>query len=624
MPDSKEGSPGAGAAGGAKEPPAAPGAKGDDYKIGDFQGSGNTVQQNSNNTQTNIGTQINVQSGPAAADIAAEVAKALGKMGPGGFGPDQFYGYPQGIYHGPSPQGAGSPASTQPTKLPETQEELEQWYYGLTVSERCFVQAAAVLIGAPVDDISWAAYQLYEPILRARKARAGDANYYLAEEASLKSSELYARTHTVVHRVDHTPRLYWQVDDEEKNKDFPLLVLHFVVNEAQSIKGLSVAPPGEGFLDQVERWPDEFINKNDECSWRAARALGTIWHERGPARLESQANRWAENDDKQYWEYAASLLAGAYEAEQYDQRSNDEAARSSDVLRILDEWVELSSIGKQCAAASAYRLIGRESREIALDGLEKLFQFSEEQLNEGEVSLPRDVFIGVARGYLTLARIGSLRQVLGRLGAISQRFAQNRNLAREKKNFKAIDYQRWVGLHVAFVAFLVIADESSAAVKKNVRATYSLTAPLPENPKLPDDQGRDVLLAGLLTKAEAAWRQSITRLLCAELLEKEHKLALDQMRKWADLVLQIPGSQGELAEKAYEEFLVDVGWTLKLWSDKLFKAGFTMPRAVQIYKSGLERWQAEGDNRESSNGESSERAFRLRHLAWRVLSNLGV
>src|SRR5260370_26570507 len=48
----------------------------------------------------------------------------------------------------------GNESEVSPIKLPETEEEFSQWYYGLGDYEQYYVQTAAILYGAPAHEVS--------------------------------------------------------------------------------------------------------------------------------------------------------------------------------------------------------------------------------------------------------------------------------------------------------------------------------------------------------------------------------------------------------------------------------------------------------------------------------------
>ncbi len=531
--------------------------------------------------------------------------------------------------------------STQAAQLPQTPEALEEWYYEkLTLSERCFVQAAAVLHGAPVYEIAKAGAMLFAPIQKAwlqeslllgevEESAATRLVERLVQELlhPPKPEQLYASTHTIIRKINGSPRLYWKDVSPNGTSAFRQRVLHFVAERASSFKDLCMVPPGQSFLDQLRRWPDEFSSESEECSWRAANVLGAIWYMLDTNRLRTQANLWAASSRQSNWRHAAWLLDGAFEMEQGTSGNlSEDKSTSSTVLDIVEEWVEdaylPSEAGKGCAAADFYGLIGRRTPEIALKGLEHLMELpeGEEQGNRAFLLL-----IFVVTNYVYLARTGRVREVMEYLAELADRQSHQRNLAEEKKNEQFAELQRRVNLGTVFAAFFVIASYSLSAVEEDTPTSYSPSQPFPERPALPDKQGRDVLLMGLLARHEGHWRFHIARLLCAALLDGEAEGASELLRHWAEIVLQgVPQGHNPAADPAvqtYERFLVDVWGLLRMWCSELRGKGFNKQKEFDGFKDRMRNWQKESGSSKKP-GKSPELAARLGELVQRVLPQL--
>ncbi|MBV9227945.1 MAG: hypothetical protein JOZ18_01435, partial [Chloroflexi bacterium] len=532
-------------------------------------------------------------------------------------------------------------AKTGVKALPRNEKEIEHWYYReLNTRERCFVQAAAVLHGAPLRAISEATRELYAPLKeqdeareearktqekpqpstpppaafqvpdappssvsdflvriysliqqeeRARVAQSNTTEEVMAPPPPVESSSdsintLLERTHTYTRRVNGATRLFWQDADENGLSHFSVDLLRFLSREA-SMEDMFGSQPDQSFLDIIGQWPTKY---QGERSWRSASALGIIWwHQDARNFLWRQANKWAKSQQEQDWERAAALLDGAYQIER------DTDAVSSSVLQLLEQWISTThqaqnERGEGYAAARAYALIGRKSPEIALKGLERLLRFPQPQAtNEGPRYPPEDLFVFGVLKYVDLVRSGHVRQVLKHLADQAERYAHWQGNAQIKGERRENTNQRSVALYVIFTAFFLVASCSLSAVDNMVSANYSTSERLSDHPACPDGEGRDILLAGLLTKAEQPdWQDQLATLLCALIMEKNYQPALYLLRRWGEIVLQNKGANAAF-EVTYAQFLVKVGELIQIWSAD---RGSGQLFAFGTYRYGLTLW----------------------------------
>jgi len=541
----------------------------------------------------------------------------------------------------------GAGAKTSVKALPRNEKEIEHWYYQeLSVRERCFVQAAAVLHGAPLRAISEATRELYAPLKaqdeareetrkaqekpqpstpppaafhvpdvppssvsdflvriysliqqeeRVRLTQSNTSEEVMASPLPVESpsesiNTLLERTHTYTRRVNGATRLFWQDADESGLSRFSVDLLRFLAREA-SMEDMFGSQLDQRFLDIIGQWPTKY---QGERSWRSASALGVIWwHQDARTFLWRQANKWAKSQQEQDWERAAALLDGAYQVERDTMQANAADGVSSSVLQLLNQWISTAhqaktERGEGYAAARAYGLIGRKSPEIALKGLERLLRFPQLQAtNEGPCYPPEDLFVFGVLKYVDLVRSGHIRQVLKHLADEAERYAHWQGVSQIKGEHRENANQRSVALFVIFTAFFLVVSCSLSAVDHMVSATYSTSEQLSAHPSCPDSEGRDILLAGLLTTAEQPyWQDQLATLLCALIMEKNYQPALYLLRRWGEIVLQYNSANSAL-EETYAQFLVKIGELIQTWSAH---RGAAQHFAFGTYKYGLTLW----------------------------------
>jgi hypothetical protein len=507
--------------------------------------------------------------------------------------------------------------------LPESDKEMAHWYYQeLSESDRCFVQAAAVLHGAPLGDVAEATKELYAPlkerdktrsaqvpevappvalspsstiseVLMSEWMRATQANASKGESVPLSVTDpslgsvhsLLERTHTYTLRVNGAMRLQWQDADASGLSHFSVDLLRFLARES-AMEDMFGPQSGQRFLDIIGQWPVKYTG---ERSWRSASALGVIWwHQNARKLLWGRANEWARSEQEQDWEHAAALLDGAYQVERDTMKTGADNAGNSAVLQLLNQWVATAHQvekegGEGYAAARAYALIGRKSPEIALKGLDRLLLFDQPQsLNEEPRYPPEDLYVFSVFKYVDIVRSGHIRQVLKHLAENAESHAHWRGRRRENR------HQSTVALQITFAVFFLTAACSLSAVDKHVPASYTLGKRLPNYPSCPDSKGRDILLAGLLARAERHfWQDQLATLLCAIIIEKNHQPALYLLRRWGEIVLKDKSKDASTIEEAYAQFLVKVGKLILAWSAD---RGPGRSFAIGTYKHGLSLW----------------------------------
>ncbi len=500
------------------------------------------------------------------------------------------------------------------TKLPETEEEFSNWYYSLSDYEQCYVQVAAVLHGTPAHEVSKRADILYkrltEHIAKLESSllpgpqssderetqQRGTARFSDTFLHKLPGRELRVNTHTIVQRIDGVERLYWQDIDSHGLSTFGLHLLAFLASEF-----ISRGEHGQISLKVLEDWSKE---SSDEVSWKAARSYGVVLWCHNTDRLRSIAEEWAKVYSLRSRRRTAELLDGAFEIERLKTDTSGTERTSSVVLSLMNTWIDrvhaefgkatlganMASINLGCTVASAYGWIGKRSPEIALDGLERLLKLPQSRATD-EMS---SIFAAGVSTYVTLIWSGHVRYVLERLASNADQLSHQRDLPRKVDERQQYRRHREIRLNATLEAFFLIAAASLTELRDNHTTSYSLTEPFPTNPAIPDPHGRDVLLAGIFSAGDV--RENITILLSAAIVEQKSRLAFGLLRYWAEVVLEVSGTQDkELSEiyLSFQQFMVNLGKTVDKWCLDLEKQGLRSPQAIDAFKNRLERWKIE-------------------------------
>ncbi len=494
----------------------------------------------------------------------------------------------------------GDDATVKTADLPKTDAELAKWYYELSAYDKCFVQAMAVFEGASVREITYATGKLYEPVLQVAalansQQSPSPSSPKLAASDDISLSERMRRTHTQIRRVSRGSRLFWQ-DHARGVSQFKVRVLHFIAEEVHMWYG-SI------FLDQLQIWAEELTDENGP---RAVQALGAIWwHE--AERLQQIANIWTR-DEK--WYRAAYLLDGAYEVDRSTFGDAADDANKSPVLWLVQKWAKESRLlgevnrNRGCAAALTYTLIGERSPALALRGLDSLLDLpqSHPQSQEEPEGIAEDVYAAVVLGYVDLAIYGQLREVLQHFARRLELISYRRLPLTEMKLHKRIHYraQRQLQLIAMLDAFSHIANVSFQVSGKRDWVSYNLDKPLPSSISLTNNDGREILLVGILTGS--SWREHISTLLCTALIEKLGDFAFAVLRFWADIVLKDQGPAPHRVRRAYVEFVVELGTKVRTWCNHLVALGFPRPSTPETFRNKLEKWQREGEQHQRPIG----------------------
>jgi hypothetical protein len=118
-------------------------------------------------------------------------------------------------------------------------------------------------------------------------------------------------------------------------------------------------------------------------------------------------------------------------------------------------------------------------------------------------------------------------------------------------------------------------------------------------------------LAGIFSAGDV--RENITILLCAAIIEQKSRLAFGLLHYWAEVVLEVSGTQHkELSEiyLSFQQFMVNLGKTVDKWCLDLEKQGFRSPQAIDAFKNRLERWKIESRYRSNTIGPFAQEVLK--------------
>jgi hypothetical protein len=474
-------------------------------------------------------------------------------------------------------------ADTQETEVKplETKEEIEDWYDRLDEWEMCFVQAAAVLHGAPSHQIRDAAQTLYNPSVPTTEAKAALKPLPRISEKTLRT-KLYMK----IIFTDGADRLFWYDANMNGLSTFAARLLPIIVRQSN----LSATHWQRlSFLQQLEEWSTTLAG---ECAWRALRALGSIWIRVDRPYFLKIVNEWVASDNRDYWRRAAIVLDGGYEVE-YAEQVNP--GNNSLVLSLLERWTRHAHASFQnnvgCTVAQAYSRIGQRSLEPALRGLEALLRYPLHRMNDREIMIPFDAYTAAVWSYVTLARFGHVGDVLQNISSIVEKYCYRRS-SPEGKGRREYRAQYRFMLQTMFNTFVLIAAASLNGAQKDERGNYKRDAQLPQNPVLPAENGQDVLLAAILSE-DADWRQYIMNILCGAILEKNAETVFFLLKTWAEITLKEVGPQQPELREALLIFLLELGERGDLWCKSLAaKKEYSDSKAFsERYKEALRQWQ---------------------------------
>ncbi len=472
------------------------------------------------------------------------------------------------------------------TELYETPEQIKEWYCEkLNEWETCFVQAAVVLHGAPVDQIRDAAETLYHPL-----PINADGTIVPKPIQRISEKTLHTRLYMKIVYTQYAERLFWSDANTNGLSTFAVRLLPIIVRQSN----LSVtSQQGLHFLKQLEKWSTTL---SGECAWRATRALGGVWLKLHRDYLLRILNEWAGSDDPDDWRRAATLLDGAYEVEYAEHGEQINQGNNSFVLSLLARWTKHAHASFQVnvgsTVAQAYGRIGQRSISPALEGLEKLLRYPLRRKDDRDIEIPLFVFVAGTWSYITLARFGYVREVLQHLASLVEKYCYQRQSpqGKERREYRA---ECSLMLEVIFHIFFIIAAVSLNGVKDNMPGNYKQEMKLEQHPILPDKEGKDMLLTGILSHEEADWRHHIITILCGAILEKNAESAFYLMKIWAEIVLKELGEQRLPLREAFIAFMLELEERGNEWCQRLVGVGeYYVPDLFALnYKRMLQKWQ---------------------------------
>ena len=483
----------------------------------------------------------------------------------------------------------------QDAQLPADEEQISTWYYKLEEYEQCYTQAAAILHGAPAQEVSKRADSLYMLIIELNRQHSNVLSKTQAEPQreplrplprNRSRRDLHTKTFTITQRVEGIERLFWRDVDNYGISSFGLRLLDFLAGEFTS-KGAH----GQDFREMLQNWS---LESHQESSWRSAHALGVfLWHQ-NIEELRKVAILWAKNRNQRSWQRTALLLDGAYEIDsiKYPEKAND--ARTSLVLQILNEWVDrqkmqrLTDVNMGCAAANTYGLIGKRKPEVALHGLDQLQQFTSNQ----SLSNANALFASVASAYVSLSWSGHIQSVLTHLASIAEQSVLQRTRPNRMSERHAYRRQCEVKLNITLETFFLITADSLPEASPKTSAVNG--KPLPFQPSISDLLTHDMVLNGLLAQDEYGWREQIITLLCAAIIERRNRSsAFDVIKQWAETVMKAQEEQSDEAKQvtiSFKRFMISLGKIIDSWCLDLKERHGRSLTASTIYRNRLEQW----------------------------------
>lgn len=451
--------------------------------------------------------------------------------------------------------------------LPGTPAEIEEWYYDvLTEYERCFVEALAVLYGAPPEDISDAARQLYKADLKKRD-----------DLPALRRRDLLKHVCATIRRINLVDRTFWQNKNVQAQQDFTLRLLRFLADE----KALSLQ--NERFSDTLCTWAETLPG---ECSRKAAYAAGVLLYYQNADELWRTANAWADSDKAKERHLAASLLNGAYDVDKMENPELADNTQKSPVFRLLNQWVGRAENARNqrvgSAAANTYRLMGRKIPDIALAGLESLLCFPESQASKDWERIAAGVWVECISDYVGIAWSGRIGKVLDHLARYARMLVNRQQRPTHVDQREAYDHRREINL-VAVLDIFFFTALSFLDIREDAQVTYNFTDPLPEFPPLPDPQGRDILLVGILSSQEPRWRGNLLVLLCAAIFAGREREAFFFLGQWVDNINRLSEEQRAEASEIYMQFLFALGGITHTWEEDMKARNLRTRPAYEIF-----------------------------------------
>ncbi len=508
---------------------------------------------------------------------------------------------------------------------PDDEDSLSEQYYKFEEYARCYVLAVALLHGATAREIYRRTDELYRLTLLEQHntlqqmTSQQDSSSSQTGQAEILPSlppfafprqatrlDLQKQTWTLSYRENGAERLFWYDVTLTGQSFFETRMLTFLAKECNR-KG----EHWDGFFKLVRSWSvlkrGSRMQKGntDESSWRSARALGAIlWHQ-NTVELRQLAEEWAKKDSFAGRKLAASLLHGAYEVEQLTLAQETQSA----IHQLLQEWIvrlqRISShvnINLGCSVASTYGLIvsGNDTADTTrtlhhLDDLLRLQKY-------GQTRYVQQLAATVSSTYVSLSLAGQIRPILSHLAGITEELVYSWELPRKLQDRDVLRWQRELRLDTALDAFFLIATtvRSQRRHENQWDSTSSkYLQPLEASVPLPDTDGRDILLVGLLTEDTLA--KPLMTLLCAAMFAKRSKHVSELLTRWASIVFAIEGIQqlpDSIAYTRFVTFLLNLGHLIRTWSYEIQRHGYRQPVAYEAYRQQLQGWI---DNKRNSN-----------------------
>lgn len=225
--------------------------------------------------------------------------------------------------------------------------------------------------------------------------------------------------------------------------------------------------------------------------------------------------------------------------------------------------------------------------------------------------LSLDAFLAGTVNYSILSWTGHIRIVLECLTEHAERLVHQRaSHAILREQIRLHDRQKSQSAIVLFNFYLLAASSLSG---EQATVTYVLEASLPQEPDFPDEEGKDLLLAGVLASAETAWRSHVTTLLCTSVIEGNALAACEQLRRWALIILRQEHQDRAALRQAYKQFVVAVFEQARQWESDMQANGvrFTVKPAESLKRLIKKHWKDLSEKQEEIKKLIPERRLSL-------------
>ncbi|GCE27578.1 hypothetical protein KDA_30620 [Dictyobacter alpinus] len=495
----------------------------------------------------------------------------------------------------------------QISTMPSTEDEIATWFYELDDYEQHYVFTTAILHGAPAHIISKQAEILYKELkqyeitsyyITSSQAPA-EAFSILPKQHRHSISHLRTHTHTLMRQSNGVACIYWLDTDNFGLSQFNTRVITFLSREF-----INKGDYGDFFFRKAKDWSKHRDAEYDY--WLAAKSLGAILHIKNVQQLKAQAYEFAKQSSTVGYRRAASLLAGAYENEQYRQLTGN---HNGSVLTIIDKWTSKIyeeqynetkvqvNIDLGRTIAYAYSFIGRETPEIALKKTNELLS----GLPIVDINCTKTLSSACVSTYISLVWSGHLRKVLHSLADVAEKSIDQWSAT---NNLKAREYERqqreWCIKNVNDAFFLTLAATTHS--NGDIASPESYTQQIPTERIQIVELNCNIFISAIFH--DDPIKNILTRLFQYAIVTAHVDDALSFLRNWAETVIRMHAEesdpQAELIYHSYTSFLIHLGRDIQKRESKWKQPGKHSSAISNMYRRHLTQWQKEGQIRNAA------------------------